>query len=70
MMLMGGLTVVEALLLASWITLNVVMLWNWCYYYEEPYNYGKPLPCTLGAAPPLPRGCTCTVTLKPHASLS
>ena len=49
MMLMGGLTVLEALLLASWITLNVVMLWNWYYYYEEPYNYGKPLPLALGA---------------------
>ena len=38
MMLMGGLTVTEAFLLASWITLNVVMRWNWYYSYEEPYN--------------------------------
>lgn len=41
MTVMGGLTVLEALLLAIWITLNVVMLWNWYYYYTEPYNYGE-----------------------------
>ena len=64
MMLMGGLTVLEALLLTSWITLNVVMLWNWYYYYEEPYNYGKPLPCASGAG-----DAPANLLFKPHASL-
>lgn len=41
MTVMGGLTVLEAILLAIWITLNVVMLWNWYYYYTEPYDYGE-----------------------------
>ncbi len=41
MTVMGGLTVLEAFLLAIWITLNVVMLWNWYYYYTEPYDYGE-----------------------------
>lgn len=47
MTVMGGLTVLEAILLAIWITLNVVMLWNWYYYYTEPYDYGEfmPFPC-------------------------
>ncbi|KAL0041029.1 hypothetical protein WJX77_002724 [Trebouxia sp. C0004] len=39
MTVMGGLTVLEAFLLAIWITLNVVMLWNWYYYYTVPYDY-------------------------------
>ncbi|KAL0045657.1 hypothetical protein WJX82_000761 [Trebouxia sp. C0006] len=39
MTVMGGLTVLEAILLAIWITLNVVMLWNWYYYYTESYDY-------------------------------
>ncbi len=41
MTVMGGLTVLEAILLAIWITLNVVMLWNWYYYYTESYDYGE-----------------------------
>ncbi len=44
MTVMGGLTVLEAILLAIWITLNVVMLWNWYYYYTEPYDYGESTP--------------------------
>ena len=44
MTVMGGLTVLEAFLLAIWITLNVVMLWNWYCYYTEPYDYGESMP--------------------------
>ncbi len=40
MALMGGLDVMEAFLLTSWIGLNVIMLWNWYHYYTEPYTYG------------------------------
>ena len=41
MVLMGGLNVMEAFLLTSWMALNVIMLWNWYHYYTEPDNYGK-----------------------------
>ena len=46
MTVMGGLTVLEAFLLAIWITLNVVVRWNWYYYYTE--RVGKV--CRLGTS--------------------
>lgn len=40
MWLMGGLTLVESILLACWITVHAVMLWDIYKYYTESYHYG------------------------------
>lgn len=40
---MGGLTVVESILLACWITVHAVMLWDVYSYYVKNYHYGTQL---------------------------
>ena len=42
MWLMGGLTLVESILLACWITVHAVMLWDVYTYYTKSYHYGMP----------------------------
>ncbi|KAL3146993.1 hypothetical protein ABBQ38_014960 [Trebouxia sp. C0009 RCD-2024] len=39
MRLMGGLTVTESVLLACWIAVHAVMLWNWYWGYTTGYRY-------------------------------
>ena len=41
MFAMGGLTIAEGVLLACWIVVHCVMLWNWYANYVKPYDYGK-----------------------------
>ena len=36
----GGMNLAEAFLLAVWIVLHCVMLWNWYIMYVRPYKYG------------------------------
>lgn len=43
MRLMGGLTVTESVLLACWIAVHAVMLWNWYWGYTTGYRYGMSL---------------------------
>ena len=47
---MGGLTLVESILLACWITVHAVMLWDIYKYYTESYHYGTlPFYCCVAA---------------------
>lgn len=55
MWLMGGLTLVESVLLACWITVHAVMLWDVYTYYVKNYKYG-----TRATHQPL---CSCLSTV-------
>ena len=43
MWFMGGLTIVESVLMACWIAVHAVMLWNIYWYYTRGYRHGTSL---------------------------
>lgn len=65
MFALGGLTIAEGVLLACWIVVHCVMMWNWYTNYVKSYDYGKP--------PLLPQGTSLhslqTSQSSPRASI-